>query len=318
MTLNLYAKRIAFSLVAVTIFFLFLEGLLWVVGRQASERRQHAPIPSGSENPPLLCAGDSVTFGLGADTIQSYPSQLARLPEVSALDRNVVNLGRAGQTMHDALNDLNAYLETHPTPGATVLLLAGFNDCVHLKTLISPPRPMEKKARPVQDLLNRTRTYRLLKYILAHLEDRDRAHPAGLPPMGYEHDRALCRYKLTEQGLDLTLDLYKQNLEVLTLTYPVPIQHKFSDLPYVTTQVNTILREETRERDIPLIDIEACVQAAEREAGIVFFDPDGIHLNSEGYGAMARCIATRLRPFLEAPSILSENSLKNSHSDPSH
>lgn len=240
-----------------------------------------------------------MTFGLGADTDHSYPSQLARLPDIQALDLKIVNLGRAGQTMHDAIRDVDTYLKRKSLPNTVVLLLGGFNDCVNLPGMLSGDQPQPENVRPVRDLLVRTRTYRLLAQILARLRPHAELEKTLLPPPGTGQDVELCRNQLTELGVDAAARLSHQfGFHLLVTTYPVPLHAPNSELPRVTSQVNALLREEVNKRDILLLDIEECVQKAEKASNEPFYNDDGIHLFPVGYGAMARCLADRLVPLL--------------------
>ncbi len=297
MARRMFLKRIGFALVAVVCFFALLEGLLWVAGGVRSRWIQ--PRVTGGGGRTLVCVGDSVTFGLGADTDQSYPSQLARLPEIRGRDVQVVNLGRPGQSLRGAVAGLRDYLTDRPAgEGTLVLLLGGFNDCVHLPGMFTEHATVQQPA-PVQAFLARFRTYRLLRNLLARVPERDSGSDTLLPPVGTGHDRDLCRNELGPGALDAALRLSAQHgFQLLVTTYPIPLRAQHSDLPTVTAAVNEILREETRRRGVPLLDTVACVQEAEQASSEPFFNDDGIHLFARGYAAMARCLARMLASFL--------------------
>ncbi len=95
-----------------------LTGLLGLGLAGCSRRPLGTPL-SASER--VLCVGDSLTRGRGAEPAMSYPSQLA-----ARLGRDVVNAGVDGDTAQAVLARLPALLAEH-RPGL-VLLGAGGND----------------------------------------------------------------------------------------------------------------------------------------------------------------------------------------------
>jgi lysophospholipase L1-like esterase len=78
--------------------------------------RNDRPAASG----PIVCFGDSLTFGHGAEPDESYPAVLGRL-----LGRRVVNRGRNGDTSVAAVDRLGEVLDLHP---AVVVMTLGGND----------------------------------------------------------------------------------------------------------------------------------------------------------------------------------------------
>ena len=70
---------------------------------------------------PIVCFGDSLTRGAGAEPEQSYPAVLGGL-----LGREVLNRGRDGETSEDALERVDAdVLESAPS---VVIITLGGND----------------------------------------------------------------------------------------------------------------------------------------------------------------------------------------------
>ena len=68
---------------------------------------------------PIVCFGDSLTRGAGAEAEQSYPAVLAGL-----LGREVLNRGRDGETSEGALERLDADVLA-PSPSVVIITLGG-------------------------------------------------------------------------------------------------------------------------------------------------------------------------------------------------
>jgi acyl-CoA thioesterase-1 len=71
-------------------------------------------ITSGDIRPIILCFGDSLTAGYGADFGQSYPDDLQRLLDAQGYHYHVVNAGISGNTTKDGLDRIHLVLGRHP------------------------------------------------------------------------------------------------------------------------------------------------------------------------------------------------------------
>jgi acyl-CoA thioesterase-1 len=84
------------------------------------------PAPAGPDTRPLLvCFGDSLTAGYGADEGQSYPDFLQKDLDADGFHYRVVNEGVSGNTTKDGVDRLPGILAMKP---AVVVLEFGGND----------------------------------------------------------------------------------------------------------------------------------------------------------------------------------------------
>jgi acyl-CoA thioesterase-1 len=81
-----------------------------------------------NQEQPLLAFGDSLTFGYGASTEQSYPAQLSELINIS-----VINAGINGELSHKGLARLEVLLDLHKPQ--LLLLCHGANDMLQKRDL---------------------------------------------------------------------------------------------------------------------------------------------------------------------------------------
>jgi acyl-CoA thioesterase-1 len=73
----------------------------------------NTPAPA-DPRPLLLCFGDSLTAGYGADFGQSYPDDLQRNLDAQGFHYHVVNSGISGNTTKDGLDRIARVLARHP------------------------------------------------------------------------------------------------------------------------------------------------------------------------------------------------------------
>ncbi|MBV8437872.1 MAG: arylesterase [Silvibacterium sp.] len=78
-----------------------------------------------SSEPVIVCFGDSLTAGYGADPGHSYPDYLQRLLDARAYHYRVINKGISGDTSKDGVSRLNSVLAAHPQ---VVVVEFGGND----------------------------------------------------------------------------------------------------------------------------------------------------------------------------------------------
>ncbi len=156
-----------------------LRLLGWALAR--SERAAEPPAAAGGLT--LLCAGDSVTAGLGASAGQSYPRQLQRLLRGRHPDLRprVQSLGRSGYNSSEVLSSLRASQALARGQAAAVLLLAGGANWWNLRQ-----RDLQAEARAqglAAALGQRLSTVRLARLLWSGLRHRLRVKdPDAGPP----------------------------------------------------------------------------------------------------------------------------------------
>ncbi len=116
---------------------LILAGVLAGLTGCRSEKQQDSPQgepsalsppaarPTSDSRPTLICFGNSLTAGFGADPGASYPDFLQKDLDASGYPYRVVNEGVSGNTTKDGVERLPGILALHP---ALVVLEFGGND----------------------------------------------------------------------------------------------------------------------------------------------------------------------------------------------
>ena len=88
------------------------------------------PLTPLNNQQPILAFGDSLTYGYGAATAQSYPEQLSQLSNME-----VINAGISGEKSKQGLERLSALLDEHQPQ--LLLLCHGGNDVLKKQNLDS-------------------------------------------------------------------------------------------------------------------------------------------------------------------------------------
>jgi acyl-CoA thioesterase-1 len=91
---------------------------------QALSPRQTPP-PAKDTRPLIVCFGDSLTAGYGADEGQSYPDFLQKSLDEDGYHYRVVNAGVSGNTTKDGINRLSSVIAMKPS---VVVVEFGGND----------------------------------------------------------------------------------------------------------------------------------------------------------------------------------------------
>jgi acyl-CoA thioesterase-1 len=97
-----------------------------------------------NQEQPLLAFGDSLTFGYGASTQQSYPAQLSEL-----INLPVINAGISGEFSDRGLARLEALLDLHKPQ--LLLLCHGANDMIQKRDLALMAGNLKKMIRLAEE-----------------------------------------------------------------------------------------------------------------------------------------------------------------------
>jgi len=265
--------------------------------------RLQRPDPGERAGASIVCAGDSVTFGLNADTDQAYPMVLAGLPGFE--DSPVHGVGVPGIDSQGLAVQLERELAGRPELGGGLLLvLVGYNDCAQLPGMMVGGAGQVAPSSGPRDLLLRSHSYQLLTQAVLRLRPPGPPPQPGVAPGGVPDtagDLGRCAGVLAH-GLDeLEGVAAGYDLSLMLVAYPVPAERS-RGTPLATSRINRMMATEAAERGLPWLDIEPCVSAREATAAPGFFSADGIHMDAHGYAALAACVAAALEPWRGAPS----------------
>ncbi len=164
-------RRLRAACVGTALALILLELVLQVASYIAWSRQAQVERPSGRA---MLCIGDSLTFGLGAEPEESYPTQLQAKLAVRGKEWSVVNAGIPGQCSADILERLPSLL--HQLNPEAVCLLVGWND--------TWARPDKLDASQIGDagFPLRFRTARLISLLLAQTDELKADDATESPP----------------------------------------------------------------------------------------------------------------------------------------
>lgn len=277
------ARKLAYAVVATVGVLGAFEGGLRAARWALVDTRQGAVALAGDAQVALVCAGDSVTFGIPVGPKESWPAQLGLLPEIRARGVEVVNFGAPGMRLALLPAQLDALLPRYVTRPAVLFALAGLNDCHELGLDAGAG---SRGLRP--GALGELRTWRLLTQIVARLR------PPSIGVLG-EADVRTCRTRIAT-GLDhLAALAARRGLPLTVATYAssgVGLR-----VPHNRT-INQLIVEEADARGLPVFPLAACVEAASGREPLF---ADIAHLTVAGYAVAARCVADRIDEVLAAP-----------------
>ncbi len=134
----------------------------------------------------VVCFGDSLTVGVGAEPKQAYPDYLRRDLAAAGYKVTVVNAGVGGMTSGEALPKLPEVLAAHPS---VVVLELGANDAIRSQ----PTEQTERNLRSMIEALQKAHA----KVVMAGLDFRPLM--TGWLPPGLKTPAFLGLYPLFEK-----------------------------------------------------------------------------------------------------------------------
>ena len=289
-----WSKRLLF--LAFFLFFLFLlvECGLRIAKNMIRPDTTATGQESDCESIVFLCIGDSMTFGLGAERNESYPSQLPKFftRRFPGLQAKVYNLGVAGTNTSEGINNLENFLKTYPDAFPDfALIMYGVNNRWNLHNASFWDWDEDAKKNNYLDYLaSRFQTNKLFGIAKANRNDQlavarktgGKTYREMLDEHGWYmffssfSDDLLARW-IEHDLLQMAEKLKSRGVEPIFLTYHY---NRFDHL-------NDLIRQTAQKADVKLIDLEKPFNFYQVRR---MYHDDNFHLNAKGYNALARRI----------------------------
>jgi len=188
-------RAVAF-LAGIVVCLLAMELILRVVGAIYAHRSESDEVIKDPAQCTILCVGDSVTFGIGAPRIQSYPAQLQRLLNAKESKRvfTVVNRGRPGQNTSQLIETLEGDIR-EVEPSIVLILTGGANLWNYWG--YQTYRQQSRFLSSIYNQLYRIRLFKLVKLLFQNIRSKDQ----HIEPNKQEYIKAL---EPDEETIDLS------------------------------------------------------------------------------------------------------------------
>lgn len=258
-------------LLATALVLVLLEGLLFAWSRALLAERRPDPALLSSAARPILCLGDSVTYGYPLRPDQAFPAVLARrLQEQGLTQFRVANLGLPGASTLDLWPMIDTELSSFsPSVRPLMLLMAGHNDIQ--EALKSTTRSATDDGQDAHASLtglsysppfswHELRVVRVGRWVLERLAPPPL--PAVLDP------QVLKRLHLHLTGAITRIQAHHATPVLLTYAVPghappglTPRQvEALEGMRSHQLQVNSMIRNVAQEQQVRLIDLERRVE----------------------------------------------------------
>jgi lysophospholipase L1-like esterase len=260
-----------------------------------------SPAPAGRTSKLLVCAGDSVTYGMPYDPEKGWPRALQAALGDSGIE--VANSGWPGANLEKILSEAERRLVEggigHP---AALILLGGHNDCSYLRSLAVARRPVSEASRSVRELLRHSYAWRLLTQVVVHAQNAVSRRDVPVIPEDAELQRC---HDGVAKGMAAARALgERRGIDVLVVDYPITSTWYADPYPgpfYDTFLLDEELRAAAGREGLPLFATRDCLAAEEARLGRSLSYGEGVHLHAEGYAALGRCLAPRVRDLVFRP-----------------
>ncbi len=287
---------------------LMARGAGWVLAWSARTEPASAPTATWQ----VYATGDSVTrvgvFGVPED---EYPARLEAELDGAVL---VQNLAVPSSSLHAMRGQLETIEGADGQGCRAATVLGGINSCPGLMPSaresfmdgVASRDLLDRLGIPphllvnTQELLRHSRAYRVATQLVV------RAAGARIEPAVTAHSQRQegeldsCRARIHDELGTIADWSQRTGTPVAVLNYPVPSQPQptTADGDWVTSLINRALGDASRDHGLPLIDLQACMDAEDGTLPEILFTPDGVHLTPWGKAAVARCLAVELPPWL--------------------
>lgn len=235
----------------------------------------------------ILCLGDSLTYGLGADNEYSYPVQLEKLLNLNNPERKfkVFYRGINGLSSSIIANNLSDYIKRYKPD--ILIILAGCNDhwAFHqsnLSKILKGDRINDRLLR-TKIFLYKFRTFRLMQLVFNEIVGKiwDAGKKDELGTMKFSN--------ITDENLhqELIEYNYKKIIQVVKSFSP-KIKLFFQAYPTGPERINKFIKAVALNYKIPILEQDINFS---KLGGIEpFVACDRWHLNARGYNLMAKNI----------------------------
>jgi len=256
----------------------------------------------------VVFAGDSFTFGLGVDDVDTFVSRICRSTHLACLDNGI-----PGASLPSELNALEANLSSWGTPGRVVFVFFAGNDLPELLAMTeqtgrpaqSPPKvrvALQTLNRYVNDspVLSRSYTLRLFKRTAMTWATPGSMDLMMVTAAGARGDFGRRARAALSASLDRLEHLSKANrfaasFLVLPDKHQVFHQMMVDAARYYHLDPDTldmqfpqrILEQELDRRGIPYQDVQSCLDPSDEQ---LYYRRDN-HFTRRGHLAVAACIA---------------------------
>ena len=287
-----WKKRIFFLFILYGLLFLCLEGALRVwKSHQSSEPKRIDGTQNDCDAIVFLCIGDSMTFGLGASSENSYPMRFGNHfdKHYSNTSRKVYNLGVPGTNTSEGMRAFKFFLQAESEVKADfALILYGINNRwnLHQATIWGWEETVNS-----EHALGYWTSHLQISKLVSIISENKRELVRRLSRAPGNRYRSM----LDENGWDLFFASFQDELLAKWIRFDLMsmagelkskgIQPVFMTYHYERFgHLNDLIRETAALAKVPLIDLEENYQFfASRE----MLTLDLFHLNAKGYNFMA-------------------------------
>lgn len=227
-------KKILKLIVCLSVFFIFLELTIRLVSY--SLLRLNIGHFRNSDKNTIICIGDSFTYGINVGIKETYPKILEKKLNGKSLTQKygVVNLGRPGASSGYVLASLEKWIKQYNPE--IILILTGWNCNDYDFAKYSMKRKNKKEFKKIRFYLfiNRSRVYRLIKYILARFKgisyESVYTEVTSMRLYNFVDYQKIC----LENLIKICELVKQQNIRTVILNYPQipPPSNSYTDIEY--------------------------------------------------------------------------------------